>query len=360
MKPGTPIKNLVRRELRELKGYVSPRYAFERKMDLNESPFDLPAAVKQEIFARLESQPWQRYHDELEHPLKEALARYAGHIPEGVLIGNGSNELIFHALLSSVTAGEAVVFPEPSFSLYHQNTVVIGGKYVPFRLNEADFSVDPKKVIELAEKHQARAVILCSPNNPTGNRVPNEVIEEIALALDCIVTVDEAYLQFAEDHAFRLLESCSNLVILRTFSKAFGLASMRFGYALCLPELAAEIDKVQLPHHVNFFSQTAALTLLEHPELIADQVAAIKRERSFLSGELSLLPGVKVYPSEANFVLVEFNKKRPEEVFGALLERGILVRNISNYPGLSRCLRITVGPEADNRALVAAMGEVLS
>ena len=359
MKISTAIKNLVRPELRELKPYVSPAYAFERKMDLNESPFDLPKQVKQEIFARLESEPWQCYHDELELPLKKALARYAGHTPEGVLFGNGSNELIFQVLLASVRDGQAVVFPEPSFSLYRQNAVVVGGKPVPFRLNQEDFSVDPAVVIELAAKHKARAVILCSPNNPTGNRVPNEVIEEIALGAGCIVAVDEAYMQFAENNALALLETFPNLVILRTFSKAFGLAGMRFGYCLCRQELAAETAKVQLPHHVNFFSQSAALTLLEHPGLIEDQVAAIKRERSFLSAELSALPGVKIYPSEANFLLLEFDNRRPGEVFDALLEKGILVRNISNYPGLSRCLRVTVGPRADNRVLVAAMSKVL-
>ena len=169
----------------------------------------------------------------------------------------------------------------------------------------------------------------------------------------------EAYMQFAQDNALALLESCPNLVILRTFSKAFGLAGMRFGYCLCSPELAAETAKVQLPHHVNFFTQTAALTLLEYPGMIEERVAAVKSERSTLTAELSSLPGIKVYPSEANFLLVEFREMQPGEVFEALLGKGILVRNISNYPGLSKCLRITVGPKEDNLALVEAMREVL-
>jgi len=359
MKTDAVKNNLLRPAVRELKPYVSPEYAYRRKMDLNESPFDLPQEVKREIFARLESQPWQRYHDELEQPLKKALARYAGHTAEGVLIGNGSNELIFHALLASVPAGGAVVYPEPSFPLYRQNAAVIGGEPAPFRLEDKDFSFEAKTVLELAESRRAAAAIICSPNNPTGNRVPNSVIEEVALGLDCLVIVDEAYMQFAGDNALGLLASCPNLVILRTFSKAFGLAGMRFGYGLCRPEIAVEIAKVQLPHHVNFFTQTAALTLLEYPELIARRVKAVKKERSFLTGELSALPGVRVHPSEANFVLVELEKKSPSEIFPALLERGILVRNISSYPGLSRCLRITVGRHEDNLALVTAMGEVL-
>jgi histidinol-phosphate aminotransferase len=359
MKKTTEINNLVRPELLKLKPYVSPSYAFERKMDLNESPFDLPPEVKQEIFSRLETEPWQRYHDELERPLKETLARYTGHTPEGVLIGNGSNELIFHALLAAVPRGGTVIYPEPSFSLYHQNAAVLGAEPVPFRLAPENFSVDPETVIELAEKKRAGAVILCSPNNPTGNRVPNEVIERIARGVRCVVAVDEAYMQFAEEHALPLLAKCPNLIILRTFSKAFGLAGMRFGYSLCCPELAAQTAKVQLPHHVNFFTQTAALTLLQHPGLIEKRVEDIKRERNLLGAQLNALPGIKACPSEANFILVELESKKPGAVFEALLEKGILVRNISNYPGLSRCLRVTVGPPEDNRALVAALGEVL-
>ncbi|MBN2287762.1 MAG: histidinol-phosphate aminotransferase family protein, partial [Candidatus Glassbacteria bacterium] len=250
MKTDTKKKYLVRPELRELKPYVSPVYAFQRKMDLNESPFDLPQELKREIFSRLESDPWQRYHDELEHPLKEALALYSGHTPQGVLIGNGSDELIFHALLACVPQGGAVVFPEPSFPLYRQNAVIIGGRPAAFRLHREDFAADPETVIRLAAEKEARAVVLCSPNNPTGNRLPNEVIRKIALGAACPVIVDEAYMHFAGDNAFELLAGCPSLVILRTFSKAFCLAGMRFGYCLCSPELAAEIAKVQLPHHV--------------------------------------------------------------------------------------------------------------
>ncbi|MEA2063884.1 MAG: histidinol-phosphate transaminase, partial [Gemmatimonadota bacterium] len=163
-----------------------------------------------------------------------------------------------------------------------------------------------------------------------------------------------------EDNAFSLLAECPNLLILRTFSKAFGLAGMRFGYCLCAPELAAEISKVQLPHHVNYFTQTAALVLLGHKDLVEQRVAEIKREREFIEREISVLTGVKVFPSEANFLLVEFSTKTPDDMFNALLETGILVRNISNYPGLSHCLRITVGPGEDNRALVKALAGVLS
>ena len=351
--------NKIRPEIRQLKPYKSPLFEYRIKLDLNESPFDIPSEVKEKIFDKMRTLLWQRYHDEFEEPLIHAVGDYICHPEQGILIGNGSNELIFHALLAVVRTGAAVVYPEPSFSLYRQNVVVLGGKPAPFSLCPDDFSVDAGEVIRLAGSLEAAAVILCSPNNPTGGRTSNEDIEKICSSLDTLVLVDEAYAQFAEQNAFELLEKCPNLVLLRTFSKAFGLAGLRFGFALCAPEIAGEIRKVQLPHHVNFFTQVAAMAMLENPAMIEDRVAAIKKDREFLQRELGGIAGVKPYPSEANFILAEFGKISPGEVFQGLLERGILVRNISNYPNLERCLRITVGRPEENQELIGALKEVL-
>jgi len=351
--------NKIRPEIRQLKPYRSPLFKYRIKLDLNESPFDIPSQVKEEIFDKMRGLLWQRYHDEFEEPLIGHLGDYIGHPEQGVLIGNGSNELIFHALLSVVRAGGAVVYPEPSFSLYRQNVVVLGGEPAPFSLRPDDFSVDADEVIRLAGSLNAAAVILCSPNNPTGNLTPNEVIEKICVSVDALVVVDEAYAQFAQQNAFELLAKCPNLVLLRTFSKAFGLAGLRFGFALCAPEIAGEIRKVQLPHHVNFFTQVTALTMLENPTLIEERVAAIKQGREFLQSVLCGIAGVKPYPSQANFILVEFETINPGEVFQGLLERGILVRNVSSYPNLARCLRITVGRPEENEEFIGALKEVI-
>jgi len=354
------LTDLLRPELLPLKPYRSPAFEYRLKMDLNESPFDLPVTVKAELWSRVSKLLWQRYHDEFEGPLKVALATYARWNPEGILLGNGSNELIFHSLLATVPDGAVVLYPEPSFSLYHQNAVVVGGRPVGFTLEPGDFSVDPQRVLRLAQEYKPRAIVLCSPNNPTGNRVPNETIAAIAAGAGCTVIVDEAYSNFAAEDARGLLEAHPNLILLRTFSKAFGLAGLRFGFSLSDPRLALEIGKVQLPHHVNFFTQLAALTMLGHMDLVDKRIAELKRERERLEGLLTALPGVRVFPSQANFILIELSGKTPQAVFEALLARGILVRNISNYPGLSRCLRLTVGLRADNEALAASLREVLA
>jgi histidinol-phosphate aminotransferase len=354
------VGKTIRSEILKLKPYRSPHFECRIKLDLNENPFDLPQEVKEEVFQRVKPLLWQRYHDEFEEPLKKALADHLGHDPRGILIGNGSNELIFHSLLAAVSTGDSVVYSEPSFSLYRQNVLVLGGKPVAFKLGGDYFSVDSGEVIELARVSSARAVVLCSPNNPTGGSAPTEVIEEIVRSVSCLVVVDEAYGHFASDSALRLAGKYPNLVILRTFSKAFGLAGLRFGFGISSPELASEIAKVQLPHHVNFFTQLTALTLLRHPELLEEKVAAIKSGRKFLEKEMKLLPGLKVFPSQANFIMVELKRKSPAEIFNFLLSRGILVRDVSDYPCLDRCLRITIGSQPDNEAFLAAFREALA
>ena len=359
MKTDTEYEKLIRQEIRSLEPYRSPAFDCRIKLDLNESPFDIPAELKDRIYEKARGLNWHRYHDEFEPVLKKQLAEHDSHLTEGVLIGNGSNALIFHALLASVGAGDAVVFPEPTFSLYRQNVTVLGGNPAAFRLREKDFSLDEEQAVALVEKSGAAAVVLCSPNNPTGNRISNAAIERIAGSAEALVIVDEAYTHFAEDSAFELLAKYPNLILLRTFSKAFGLAGLRFGYALCAPELAHEIVKVQLPHHVSFFTQLAALTMLEEPLLVEERVAEIKRGRRYLQERLAHLPGIRPLASETNFILIECGEKPAAEVFNGLLKLGVLIRNVSGYPGLSRYLRITVGKPAENEALIAALEEVL-
>ncbi|MBW7995218.1 MAG: histidinol-phosphate transaminase [Candidatus Glassbacteria bacterium] len=354
------IDNIIRPEIAGLKPYVSPSYEWRVKLDLNESPFDVPPEVKREIWKRVKRLQWQRYHDEFERPLVEKLADYENHDPDGVLIGNGSNELIFHSLLSVIRHGDTVLFPEPTFSLYRQNITVLGGQPESVMLNEADFSLNPDKLLAKAGAAGARAIVLCSPNNPTANLIPNEDIERVCREFGGLVLVDEAYTQFADGDAFELLERCQNLAILRTFSKAFGLAGLRFGYLLARPELAREIDKVQLPHHVSFFTQLAASTLIENAAVMKQRVESLKRERDSLIGRLDCIAGVSPLPSQSNFILIECTAVAARELFERLLARGVLIRNVSNYTGLARYLRITVGTPEENRVLIRALEEVLA
>ncbi len=350
---------IIRPEIEGLKPYQSPHYKWRVKLDLNESPFDVPPEVKRDIWERVEKLQWQRYHDEFERPLIEQLAAYENHDPDGVLIGNGSNELIFHSLLSVIRHGDTVVIPEPTFSLYRQNVTVLGGTVETVMLNAGDFSLDTDALLAKAAETNARAIVICSPNNPTANLISNESIERVCRQFDGMVVLDEAYAQFADSNALGLLASCPNLVILRTFSKAFGLAGLRFGYLLAHPGLAREIAKVQLPHHVGFFTQLAATALLDNAELMEQRVASLVAEREKLIERLEGIGKISPLPSQSNYILIESTAMEAPKLFERLLEKGVLIRNVSNYPGLSRYLRITVGTAGENDELIGALGEVL-
>jgi len=351
---------IIRPEIAGLKPYRSPEFEWKVKLDLNESPFDVPPEVKAEIWRRVETLEWQRYHDEFERPLIEKLAAYESHDPDCVLIGNGSNELIFHSLLSVIRHGDVVLFPEPTFSLYAQNVTVLGGRPRSVMLSGGDFSLDADSLLAKAGETDARAIVLCSPNNPTANLIPNGVIERICDGFEGLVVVDEAYAQFADSNAKELIERRANLVVLRTFSKAFGLAGLRFGYLMALPEIAREIAKVQLPHHVGFFTQLAATVLLENAGVMEQRVASLVKQREKLIERLAGIGGVSPLPSQSNFILIESSALPAPELFERLLEKGVLIRNVSNYPGLSRYLRITVGNSEENDVLLRSLGEVLA
>ena len=172
--------------------------------------------------------------------------------------------------------------------------------------------------------------------------------------------VDEAYHEFSGETVVPLLERHPNLVVLRTFSKAMALAGLRVGYLLASPELVREINKARLPYNVNFFSQMAAIAALEEKEVLATSVRRLVAERQRLLARLADVPGVRAFPSDANFFLLECLSADPKAVFASMLRRGVLVRDVTSYPMLSRCLRVSVGTEAENDAFLHALGTALT
>jgi histidinol-phosphate aminotransferase len=201
---------------------------------------------------------------------------------------------------------------------------------------------------------------VCSPNNPTGSFLEPAEVDRLCRDTEGLVVIDEAYHEFAEGSVAPLLARHENLVVLRTFSKAMAMAGLRVGYLLGAPRLVREIDKARLPYNLNFFSEAAALAALRRPEVLAASVDRLIRLREDLMASLAALPGAAVHPSRANFFLLELRDRAPRAVFEALYAEGILVRDVTSYPGLERCLRISVGSETDNAALVAAMQRALA
>ncbi len=323
------------------------------------------------------ARPWSRYPDFDPRELLLALARFSGWRADGVLAGNGSNELIEALLLVTVGPGTRVVIPEPTFTLYALMTTILGGEpvRVPMQSRGASsgpcaegsastdapgLAYDVEALRKAREQSRASVTIVCSPNNPTGTSLELAEVERLCRDGDSLVVIDEAYHEFSARTVVPLLERHPNLVVLRTFSKALALAGLRVGYLLASPELVREVNKARLPYNLNFFSQMAAIASLEEKDVLAASVHRLVAERERLLARLADVPGVRAWPSEANFFLLECLSADPKAVFASMLRRGVLVRDVTSYPTLERCLRVSVGSEAENDAFLHALGTALA
>jgi histidinol-phosphate aminotransferase len=346
---------LIKPAVRAQSAYTLNAPAARRKLNQNESPWDLPPELKREILGSAEAASWNRYPEFAPPELLAALATHYGWVADGVLVGNGSNELIQATLATTLEAGDVVVAPAPTFSLYRLLTGVLGGRYRPVPLGP-DFAYDVDALIEEAVRERARVVVLNSPNNPTGSALPEGAVERIVEETGALVVCDEAYQEFGGPTALPLLAESSRVVVLRTFSKALGMAGLRFGLALAHPAVARELAKGKLPYNVNVVTLAAAAAALRHRDALAEWVRLIVEQRQRLVARLSELPALAVYPSAANFVLIRCLRHPAREVFRRLLEEhGILVRDVSAASELAQCLRISVGTADDVDAVVEAL-----
>jgi len=350
------VLDLVRPDLRDLVPYAVPHYPGYIKLDANENPYDFAPEVLAEIFRRVGGQTFTRYPDPLAADLRRALADYTGLAPENVLAGNGSDELILTLLLTFGGGGRVVITP-PTFSMYGIHAKIAGT--VPVTVPRlADFALDIPAVLREMQVPDTRVVIVCSPNNPTGNTVARAEVERLLTETAGLVVLDEAYAEFSGESCGDLVRRYPRLVVLRTFSKAFGLAGLRVGYLLADPAVVNALLKVKQPFNLNAFSQLAAVTVLEHLPVFQKRVAKIVADREELYRRLQNLSGVEVFPSQANFLL--FRTPLPAKaVWEGLLQRRILVRDVEG-PGLKRCLRVNVGTPAENEAFLSALAEVLT
>lgn len=329
------------------------------KLNQNESPFDLPEEIKAELQDELAGLALNRYPTEQPWRLCEALGAHTGWDPGGILVGNGSNELTYTFGLCFIAAGTPVVLPRPMFALYETMVRLYDGDLtsVPPR---ADLSFDTEAILEAVERTQPGLVVLTSPNNPTGLAMPIGEIEAVVAAAPGFVVVDEAYVEFNDEpSAQTLLDRYPHLIILRTFSKACGLAGLRLGYLMAHPEVAAELLKARLPFMIDRLAEASALALLRRPELIAERATFLKARCTELTGSLASLDGVEVVPSQANFVLFK-TPVEPAELMQRLAASGVLVRNMGGYPELRGYLRVNAGTQTENKAFLVALKSALS
>lgn len=361
-----PLRH-VKPAVRDIAAYTLALREATVKINQNENPFDLPEELKRRVLEAALARPWSRYPDFDPRELLVALAGFSGWRADGILAGNGSNEMIEALLLVTVSPGTRVVIPEPTFTLYAHLTTILGGEpvRVPLRFQgaaeaSARFSYDVPALLETLERHRASMTIVCSPNNPTGTSLEPGDVERLCRASDALVVIDEAYHEFSGQTMVPLLARHPNLVVLRTFSKAMALAGLRVGYLLASPELVREVNKARLPYNVNFFSQAAAIAAVAESEALARRVHQLVAAREGLLARLGDVPGVRALPSDANFFLLECRSVEAKAVFASLVRRGVLVRDVTSYPMLSRCLRVSVGTDEENEAFLHALGTALA
>jgi histidinol-phosphate aminotransferase len=352
-----PIR-YVKPAVRSISAYTLAARSAAVKVNQNENPYDLPEAVKRRVVERALARAWSRYPEFQPQELVERLAAFSGWRADGILAGNGSNELIEALLVVTVGPGTRVLVPEPTFTLYGLLTRVLGGELVRAALGP-ELEYDAEELRRLRRELGAALTIVCSPNNPTGGQLAVAEVGRLCADGDGLVVVDEAYHEFSGHTVVPLLGRHPNLLVLRTFSKAMALAGLRIGYLLGAPELVREINKARLPYNLNFFSQAAALAALEEWEALRASVERIVEAREELLHRLYRIPGVRPYPSKANFILFELLEADPRTVFEALYARGVLVRDVTSYPRLARCLRVSVGSEAENECFLAALRHAL-
>lgn len=351
------LLDLVKPEVLSLTAYRAgePRPGLI-KLDANESPFPLPEELRKEVRGALDQIDVHRYPDAEADQLRAVLAAQIQVAPGAVVLGNGSDELIQLLLLATSAPGTTVLAPVPTFSMYELIARAQGVRFEGVPLGP-HFEPDLPALIEAIEQLRPKVIFLATPNNPTGGVFSEAEILKIVAVAPGLVVVDEAYGSYAGRTMLPHLVDQERLVILRSLSK-IGLAGLRIGYLIAYPALAAELEKVRLPFNLSSFSQAAAVVLLNHHAWIDGNIREIIRERERLMGRLGAISGVEAFPSAANFIL--FRTTRPgAEVFEALLQQSVLVRNLGSVPCLHNCLRVTVGTEAENDQFIEALTKAL-
>lgn len=355
------IESLVRPEIRALKAYHVPESAGLIKLDAMENPYTWPEALQADWLETLRGLELNRYPDPQGLVLQAAL-REAMEIPEdmGLLLGNGSDELIQMLALTVAAPGRKILSVDPGFVMYRMIGLFAGMDYVGVPLQAEDFSIDLPAVLEAIEREQPALVYLAYPNNPTGNRFDADDMVRIIEAAPGLVIVDEAYAPFTDSSFMGLVGDWDNLLVMRTVSK-MGLAGLRLGYLVGPPDWLAEIDKVRLPYNINVLTQVSAAFALKHKAVFDEQTRTIRAERARLQDALHRIPGLHPYPSEANFILTRVPEGRAGALFDGLKQAGILIKNLDGaHPLLADCLRFTVGTPEENAALVTALESLLT
>lgn len=347
------VARTLRKEVLEMSAYHVADAAGMVKLDAMENPYSLPENLRNELGRLVTEAPLNRYPDPQASRLCAAL-KASMQVPAGMglLLGNGSDELIQLLALACARPGAKMLGVEPSFAMYPIVARSCGLQFVGVPLTR-NFALDTTAVIESLQRHAPALVFLAYPNNPTGNLFAAETLERVIRNAPGIVVIDEAYHPFAQTSFLPRIAEFPNLLVLRTLSK-LGLAGLRLGMLIGAPCWIDELNKLRLPYNVNVLTQLVAERVVASEDVLAGQAAAIRAARDELLAKLRNIDGVEAFTSHANFIL--FRISGAGRVFAGLMKRGVLIKNLAGaHPALADCLRVTVGTAPENAAFLAAL-----
>ncbi len=347
-------KDYIREDLKGFTPYKADHITGVIKLDANENPYEMNGGVRENIINWLsEKENFSVYPDSNCEALRGSIAKYYSVDSNQVVCGVGSDQLIDCMIRGILMPGEAVVYPDPSFSMYQSVITLNHGKGIPVSLNE-DFTYDIEAMIKACEDHDAKLLILCTPNNPTGNSLSLSDIKKIAKAVTCPIMVDEAYGEFNTESAISLIDEFDNIVVLRTFSKAYGLAGLRIGYGIGSEKALYPIEIAKPPYNVNTFTQMVAQTVIENADSYKSHVEDMKAARESIKKSLEEMR-LKVYPSDANFLLVESDEIDLDELLKKkqIHIRAMIIRGKKMY-------RISVGTKEQNELVLENIREAIN
>lgn len=336
--------------------YIVDKVKYDIKLDANESFLSFPSELEEELVESIKELMFNRYPDAEAETVCNLYALYCGCKRENIIAGNGSDELIQIVVNAFLGKDDKVQTLKPDFSMYKYYSSIIGGKIVEFALEE-DFKLNVEKFIETAKVEEVKIIIFSNPNNPTGGIIPRRQIEEIVKRCsNALIVVDEAYYEFYGESVLDLIDKYDNLAVLRTCSKAMGIAAARLGFLISSSETVKNIKKVKPPFNVNSLTQTVGEIILKERELIRNNVEKICIERNFLIEKLRhnvekfFGSDSIMYPSHANFIYI----KTPiaEQLVKYLAGRGIIIRYFNNG-----AIRITAGNRSENEGLLKVLKE---
>lgn len=341
------IQQLLRKNIKDLRPYSSARDEYSGEamvfLDANENPFN---------------EPYNRYPDPLQKALKEKISRLKEVAPDRIFLGNGSDEPIDLLIRAFCEPGEDnIISINPTYGMYQVAAGINNVDVKHVSLTE-EFELDSEKVLKAADK-KSKLAFLCSPNNPTGNCLDQKEVLNVVQQFQGIVVLDEAYIDFAPGKSLlSLLEEYPNLVVLQTFSKAWGMAGIRLGMAFASPEIISTLNKIKYPYNLNILTQQKAMELLDNRKMAETWIRLIIAEREKMKQLLSGFPFViHIYPSDANFFLIKMHD--PKGIYEYLKEQGVIVRDRSNVHLCEGSLRITIGSSDENEIMLKALKNLI-